>query len=147
MTASAWKLTYDPAGAATVLLNYGDMLESDELEPQLDKSVEVVELIDAPAPFLRIRKNAVITFSIRVLVTAGSDAAARAAMLDSLVAAQTATKKPLKVEVEGITDAYWQFASATVKTHRPRRAANWPEAGNWKQWDLICTGFTKTTVP
>ena len=147
MTSSNWKLTYDPAGAATVLVAFDALLESDELEPELGKKVEEVDLIDAPAPFLRVGKNAVTRFSIRVISEAATDADSRAAMLDSLIAAQTATKKPLRVEVAGITGFYWQFANATVKTHKPRRLLAWPVPAVVNQWDIVATGLTKTAIP
>jgi hypothetical protein len=147
MTASHWKLTYDPAGAATVLVDFDSILESDELEPELDKPVEVVELVDAEEPFLRVRKNAATRFTIRVISEAANDAAARAAMLDSLIAAQVATKKPLRIEAAGITTAYWQWASATVTKHKPRRLLAYPTPALVTQWDVVATGLTKTIIP
>jgi hypothetical protein len=147
MTASAWKLTYDPAGTPVVLVNYGDLMESDELDPSLEKSVEVVSLVDAAAPFLRVGKNAVTSFSIRVLSYGISELAARSTMLDSLITAQTATKKPLRIEVEGVTNFYWQWASATVKSHRPRRLLENPAAALVTQWDIVATVLSKTAVP
>lgn len=147
MTSSNWKLTYDPAGTPLVLVAFDAMLESDELEPQLDKSVEVVQLVDSAAPFLRVGQNAVVNFSIRVISEASTDALQRAAMLDSLIAAQTATKKPLRVEISGVTTAYWQFANATVKSHKPRRLLAHPVPAMVTQWDIVATGLTKTTIP
>lgn len=143
MTSSQWRLTYDPAGAATVLVDFDTMLESDELEPQLDKTVEVVQLVDAAAPFLRVGKNAVVNFSVRVISEATTDADSRAAMLDSLIDAQDATKKPLRIEVAGITNAYWQFANATAKSHKPRRLLAYDKPANVTQWDIVATGLAK----
>lgn len=147
MTSSNWNLTYDPAGTPLVLVAFDALLESDELEPQLDKTVEIVGLVDSAAPFLRVGKNAVVNFSIRVISEAVSDADSRAAMLDSLIAAQTATKKPLRLEVAGFPDRYWQFANATVKSHTPRRLLAHPAPAMVTQWDIVATGLTKTTIP
>ena len=143
MISSCYKLTYDPAAAATVLLAYGDRIEA-EPEFGLEKSVETIALVDSAAPFLRVGKNAVVSFSITRAIDAASDKEARAAVLDSLVAAQTATKKPLKIEVNGYTDRYWQFANATIKSHKPRRHLESP-AARWVQtFDIVATGLTYT---
>ena len=142
MTTSSWKLTYDPSGTPVVLVGYGDMLESDELDPALEKTVEVVPLVDAAAPFLRVGKNAVTSFSLRVLSYGATDLAARSAMLDALITAQTATRKPLKIEVEGVTTAYWQWAHATVRGHRPRRLLDDTAPAVVTQWDIVATGLT-----
>jgi hypothetical protein len=147
MTSSHWRLTYDPAGAATVLVAFDAMLESDELDPQVDKKVEAVDLVDAPAPFLRIGRNAVSSFSFRVISELSTDADARAAILDGIIAAQTATKKPLKIEVYGITSAYWQFTNATIKTYKPRRLLAHPTPAVVTQFDIVATGLTKTIIP
>jgi lysophospholipase L1-like esterase len=143
MTSSNWRLTYDPAGANTVLVDFGTMLESDELEPQLDKKVETVDLIDSPAPFLRIGQNAVTSFSFRVISEESTDSAARAAMLDGLIAAELATKKPLRIEVSGVSNAYWQFSNATVKSHKPKRLLGYDTPANVTQYDFSATGLTK----
>jgi hypothetical protein len=147
MIYSSWKLTYDPAGTPVVLVNYGDLLESDELDPALEKTVEVVSLVDAAAPFIRVGKNAVTSFSLRVLSFGATDLAARSAMLDAIITAQTATKKPLRIEVEGVTGYYWQWANATVKGFRPRRLLADTAPAVATQWDIVATTLTKTAVP
>ena len=143
MISSCYKLTYDPAGAATVILDYGDRI-ADELEPELSKLVEIVPLIDAPAPFIRIGKNASTTLTIVRATDAPSDKEARAAILDSIIAAQTATKKPLKIEVYGYTDRYWQFAAASITNHKPKRVLE-TSAARWQRTSVIvATGLTYT---
>jgi len=146
MIYSAWKLTYDPSGTPQVLVDYGQLID-DELDAALKKAVEVVSLVDAAAPFIRVGKNAVVNFSVRVLLeTAATDTAARVAVLNSLVAAQTATRKPLRIEVSGHTTDYWQFANATVEGHTPRRHLDSPFPATLTQWDIVATGLTKTAV-
>ena len=143
MISSCYKLTYDPAGAATVILAFGDRIDA-EPEFGLEKSVEVIGLVDAAAPFIRIGKNAVVNFSITRALDAATDTEARAAVLDSLIAAAAATKKPLKIEVNGYTDRYWQFANATVKTHKPRRYLE-SYVARWVQtYDIVATGLAYT---
>lgn len=147
MISSNWKLTYDPAGTPLVLVAFDQLIEA-ELDLALEKTVEVVQLVDAAAPFIRVGKNAVASFSVRVISEApATDAAARAAVLDSLVAAQTATRKPLRIEVAGNTADYWQFANATVKRHAPRRLLESTAPATVTQWDIVATGLSKTTTP
>jgi len=147
MISSNFKLTYDPAGSATVILNYGDRI-GDELEPALAKTVEVVTLVDADAPFIRIGKNAVTTFSVIVATDKTTDKEARAAMLDSIIAAQAATKKPLRIEINGYADGrYWQFSNATIITHKPKRYLSTPAARWQRTMDIVATGLTYSPPP
>jgi hypothetical protein len=144
MISSNYKLTYDPGGTPVVLVAVGDRI-AQELEFALEKSVEVVGLIDAAAPFVRVGKNAVVTFTIEKATDGSDDKTARAAILDALLAAQSATKKPLKIEVSGITASYWQFTNATIKSHGTRRYLEAP-AARWVQtWSITATGLTKVT--
>jgi len=149
MLASNWKLTYDPAGTPVVLVDYGSFL-AEELPFTLDKSVEVIGLIDAAAPFIRVGKNAVVTFTLEVILEntgADADADARKAVMRSLLAAQTATKKPLKIEAQGVTDCYWLFANSTVKKHSPRRHLSGPAGCLAATHEITATGLTEVAVP
>ena len=69
---------------------------------------------------------------------------ARAAILDALIAAATATKKPLKIEVSGYADRYWQFANATIKSHKPSRHLQSVSPRWVTTWDIVATGLTYT---
>lgn len=143
MISSCWKLTYDPSGSATVLVDYGDRIDT-ELDFGLEKSVEVVSLVDAAAPFIRVGKNAVVNFSVTRFIDATDDKTARAAVLDALITAQTASKKPLKIEVYGYTDRSWAFASATIKSAKPRRHLESASARRAQTWDIVATGLVYT---
>ena len=143
MISSCYKLTYD---TSTVILDYGDKIDA-EPEFGLEKSVEVISLIDAAAPFIRVGKNAVVSFSITRALDAATDKEARAAILASLITASTATKKALKIEVYGYTDRSWSFANATIRAHKPRRYLDSP-AARWVQtYDIVATGLTYTAPP
>lgn len=142
MLSSNYTLTYDPAGTPVVLVTVGDRLEA-ELEFSLEKSVEIVQLIDAAAPFIRVAKNAVVSFQVRKYTAAATDADARTAVLNALITAQTATKKPLKIQVSGTT-GYWQFAHATIKSTTPARFLESPKARWVQTWDIVATGLTYT---
>ena len=119
-----------------------------EIEMALEKTVEVVALVDTTSPFIRLGRNSVVTFQFTRYLDAADDKAARSAALDSLIAAQTASKKPLKIEVNGYSDGrYWQFSNATIKSHKPRRYLTSPMP-RWAQtYDVIATGLTYTAPP
>ncbi len=143
MISSCYKLTYDPAGTPVVLLDYGDRIEA-EPELLLAKTVEVIPLVDAAAPFLRVARNAVVTFTVGRALDAATDKDARAAVLSALVMAQAANKKPLRVELLGYSDRYWQFANATITAHRIKRYLETPKARWVQSLDIVATGLTQT---
>ena len=143
MISSCYKLTYDPSGTPVVILAVGDRIDA-ELDFGLEKNVEIIPLVDAAAPFIRIGKNAVVSFSIKKFIDAATDKEARASILDSLISASSATKKALKIEVNGYTDRYWQFAHATVRSHRPARHLESASARWVQSWDIVATGLAYT---
>ena len=118
---SNWKITFDPYGAAPlVLLNFGDDIEG-EIRFPLRKSMEIVEITEAEAPFLRLKGNTHCEFAFEVYEVGATDAAARQAVLDALLETETLGKKPLKIEVNGLTDRYWLFSSSVVQEVEPTR--------------------------
>jgi hypothetical protein len=110
MTKSLWKLTFDPSGTPLVILDQGDALD-DELRFSLVKGLEVVELENSAAPFLRSRRNSVFNIEFERRIIAASDAAARSALLDWQISLADYGKKALKCEFTGEND-YWTFANA-----------------------------------
>jgi hypothetical protein len=146
MIASNWKFTFDPAGTPRVLLDYGQKIMA-EPAYTLDQTLEVVPLVDAAAPFLRLGKNAVVSFQLEIVTDLSTDALARAAVMASIIAAQTAARKPLRIEAYGVTATYWQFANAVIKQHVPRRHMEAPVARTITTWSITATGLTATAVP
>jgi hypothetical protein len=112
MTQSFWKLTLDPSGTPLVILNIGDLLDN-ELKFTLQKGMEVINLEDSSAPFLRSRRNAVyqIEFERRILAASVEDA--RSEVLGWPISLSDYGKKPLKCEFSGEND-YWTFANAFI---------------------------------
>ena len=145
-TASQWKLTFDPSGSALVICDFGDWIEG-ELRFPLERGVEVEPLIDAEAPFLRLSGNAVVRTQIDVYEDKTSDASARAAVLDSLISVESLGKKPLRIQIYGRTDQYWQFAEAVISSHNPGRHMESLAARLVKSYSIIATGLSKTTIP
>lgn len=144
MTKSLWTLTLDPSGTPLVILTAGDALD-DELRFGVQKGLEVVDLENSDAPFLRPRKNAVYQIGFERRIIAASDIAARAALLDWQITLGTYAKKALKCQYTGEND-YWTFANAFIT-----RAATWrkiedPNPAYILSVEITAAGLTKTVV-
>ena len=140
--ASNWRITFDPAGTPLVLLAYGDEIEGEPRWP-LGRGLEIVPLVDSGWPFLRPSGNATVTLSLDIYKPAASDAAARAEVLDSLLAVHQLARAPLKIEVLGITDRYWQFAKCCIPTFNPGYFLDGLPNQHVKNYQLTCTGFSR----
>lgn len=139
---SNWRLRFDPAGADVVLLAYGDMVEG-ELKFPWARPLETVPLVDAAAPFLRLSKNSKLVLSFAVYKAHASDAAARQAVMESLLAIDALVKKPLRIEISGISDRYWQFANAAVSEHEPAMDVNPARPRTVRSYNITVTGMTQ----
>ena len=139
---SNWKFTFDPAGTARVLVAYNDLLDG---EPawSLRKNLVVTQLDEAAAPFLRAGGNAVVSFSLKVYTDETLDSLARRELLESLIAVAPLVKKPLKVEVFGITATYWQFANSYITEHTPVREIDSSRARLVKTYSITATGLVR----
>ena len=144
---SRWKLTFDPAGTALVLLAFDDLIAG-ELEWELGRQAEVVPLIGAAAPFLRPMGNNTYQLEVTVYKTGASDLIARTAIMDSLKSIDDLGKKPLRIQVateDGIvTDRYWQFAQALVRSHKPVREVASSKARYALKYSITATQLTRT---
>lgn len=143
---SNWKLTLDPSGTPKVLLNFGDKID-EELSFPLKLGLEVVDLTDSPAPFLRPTKNNTVEISWTVYSDQATDKDSRVEVMNSLIAVMAYTRKPLRIEVSGHSAGYWQFANAFIKEFEPRRHLNSPIARAAKIYSATCTGLTYTATP
>lgn len=138
---SNWKLTFDPAGTPLVLLAYGDLIEGEPRFP-LAKALEVIPLAETD-PLLRDAQSKVHTIQFEVYASAVSDKAARQAIMESLVAAGSLTRKPLRLEINGITDRYWQYANAFIEAHNPGMYVEPNVARLVKGWTIKATGLAQ----
>lgn len=143
---SKWKLTLDPAGTPKVLLNFGDKID-DELSFPTKLGLEVVDLTDSAVPFLRPNGNNVVEISWKVYSDVSTDVLSRADVLDSLIAVLAYTRKPLRIEIDGVTTGYWQFANAFVTEFEPTRHLSSPAARAGKSYSATCVGLTYTATP
>lgn len=113
---SNWRLTFNPLGAAEILLDYGDMLES-ELNWSIKKPLQITMLDDAVAPYIRHGGNAVYNFSFRVMKPLEPDTQARKDIINSLKQVQAHVVGSLKVKTlsDGVhAGADWTFAHAYI---------------------------------
>lgn len=139
---SNWKLTYDPAGTPLVLLDVGWKVAG-ELRFPLKRGLEVVDLAEAAAPFLRPAGNSVVTIQFEVFKDESLDKTARQAVMESLIAVNALGKKPLRIEISGITDRYWQFSNAYLHEHNPARYLEAPVARRVLGYTITATGLTQ----
>jgi len=143
---SNWKITLDPGGTPLVLVNYLDRLES-EIDLSAQRPVSVIPLVNAAAPLLQDGKNVSVTLAFARYDDSDTDANARKALMQSILTALAAESKILKIEVSGITDRYWQFASALVTAFRPVRYRDAPVARRLTSYQIVATGLTEVAVP
>ena len=120
---SNWRITFSPASSPKVLVAYGDEIEAEPNWP-LRRGLEVVPLADATAPFLRVSGNDLVTFGFTVYQDESLDTDARRKIMESLVSVGGYGKRPLKIEINGITDRYWEYANSFITDHDPMRSVD-----------------------
>ena len=146
---SRWKLTHDPNGSPTVILNLGDLID-DELDFDLKRSVQVRPLAAAPAPFIRMGGNNMYVFEFSRFLAQPTDAEAREEMCDLMVSMDDLPKKPLRLQIgneEGlITGFYYQWANAAVRGARIKRDLDSSRARWGTRYSIVATKFTRTNL-
>lgn len=142
---SNWKITFDPAGTPETILAVGDDLAGD-VTWRAVRSHELVDLLDATTPFLRDGRTLTLSASFTRIIQAADDAAARAAVLDALIATGSRGKKPVKIEASGITARHWEATAALVISSAPTPRLY--GVGEWQQEiEIIMTGLSSVTPP
>lgn len=142
LLSSNWKLTYDPAGAAVVLLDFAQLI-ADEPRWSVVKGLEQVALPGGSAPFLRPSGNAVFQVGFETYQDESLDRIARVRVMTSLMDVAELGRKPLRVEIYEQTDRYYQFASAYVTQHDPGRYMQASKARMFKGWTIVATGLSQ----
>lgn len=144
--ASRWKLTFDPAVSALVLLDFGDYMDS-ELSWQLGRNVEVVNIAGSEAPFLRMGLNNSFSLDFTVYKTLASDREARSEMMDAMMAYDGLDKKPLKIQMSDdagtYTGHYFQLAVCALRAFAPRKIEEGRVTRIAKRFSLVGTTLTK----
>ncbi len=135
---SNWRFTLYPAGVAVPLLNYGDEIDAEPTWP-LRKPLDTINLVDSATPFLRPAGNTIYTLSWRLFADLDLDKTARQHVMEGLLYYQNTAKGPLNIEIQGITDRFWQFSQAYLTEHTPQR---WMDAGTAR----IARGYSVTAT-
>lgn len=147
--ASRWKLTHDPDGAGTVLLNYGDYLDA-ELDIGLERTVEVRPLAAAAAPFIRPAGNNVYVFEFTCYNVASSDSNARQAMMNTLMSTDDLGKKPLRLRIaneEGEeAPHYYQWGAAAVRGCSVVRDLDSSRPRWGRKYTIVATTLTRNNL-
>jgi hypothetical protein len=142
---SNWKLTLDPAGTPLVLVNYGDKLV-DEISLGAERLATLTPLVRSAAPHMEDEQNVSATITFDRYDDSDTDANVRKALLQSLLTSLTLDKKPLKIEVQGITDRYWTFAEALVSSYRPGRYVGSGKPRRLTGYQILAIGLSETGV-
>lgn len=138
---SNWKFTFDPFGSSpVVLLAIGQDTEGEVRFP-MRRSFEVVDLAEGSAPFLRLNGNTVTEIELEVYGTESTDKDARQAMLDALLEVQDFEKKPLKIEISGISDRSWIFDDAVLHQLEPFRHLESARPRLAKRYSITASGL------
>lgn len=147
MIFSLWKLTHDPAGTPTVLLDYLDPI-AEELKLVPVRGVEVIELVDVANAFLRLTPGNAFTLSFVRERTFTTDLLARQAMLDRVaVTLPTLGLKPVRLQIQGDASRYYQFSNAFVTITETRRKVESVKPRILETVSITGTGFTRTLTP
>ena len=140
---SNWKLTFDPATAAIVVLAY-DAKMANEMKISQSNGTEVVNAPDSPDPLILALGNSAVTLRLEFYDDKSTDKAARQEILDGLISYAALGVKPLKIEVAGYTDRYWTFAQCRIAEHERGRVVPSGGARLTKVYTLTCAGLSKT---
>lgn len=140
---SQWKLTFDPAAANVVLLDYNQKLAAD-LKFPLKNGLDVINTPDSAWPLLLATGNSAVTLAFEIYADTADDKSARAAILNSLINTALLTIKPLKIQILGYTDRYWTFAACSVAEYEPSRYLSAPTPRVLAGYKLTCVGLSYT---
>jgi hypothetical protein len=110
---SNWRILFDPFQLRRTLLDFSDMLDS-ELAWSLKKSLQVTQLDEARAPFLRHAGNAVVNLNFKVYQARQINDNVRAECLDGLIDVASFRKAPLQIQVRGRIPNRWLFQHAYI---------------------------------
>lgn len=141
---SILKLTFDPGGANTVLLNHGDRLLDGPVKFPQRNGLAVEPSPDSPYPLIlsTLNSNFTMKFS-KVEDGAASQAAAMAAALNSLISEAGRGVKQLKIEVLGWTAGkYWLVQFCGCGEHEPYALPVSGKNYTVKGYTLSCSGIS-----
>lgn len=119
---SNWRIIFDPDDVAWSLLGYGEIID-EELVWSLKKPLQVTQLDESVAPFLRHGGNAAVNFAFKIYIPETVDIYARMLMMDFMLIIQDFQVRPLLINIQG-TDAAvtrWRFAASYITEFTTQR--------------------------
>lgn len=137
---SNWKITYDPSGAALVLVDFGDDL-SDELILAWSQSIDPAGYTGATDMDFFARGKVSIPFGFGVVKAHASDVAMRNWMFAYVAALPVKETKPLKIEIQG-GDSY-QAGKCVLESVVPVPITNRSGAETLTNFRTMCSRFIK----
>lgn len=144
--ASEYKLTFDPAGLNKVLLDYDELVDR-ELQWPLRRALSVTAIAESDHVFLRPGGNGAYQIGFTVERTAATDALSRVAMINHLTDwVESAGKGVLKVEIRGVADRSYQFASSYITDFEVGRVVDSGAAEYEIRVGITATNWNKVLV-
>ena len=144
---SNWKITYDPAGAVLVIVDFGEAIEG-EISFPWAQQIQGGSPTKSLASYNYARGAVRGGLSLTAIKDHADDKAARKWCLDlaiALAAVAGVNGKVLKLEAKGDTE-YYELASATINSAEPAmRIAG--VARTHTPWSIGGTIWSKVTPP
>jgi hypothetical protein len=135
MVSSNWKITYDPDGAADVLVDFGDDI-ADELSLSWGQAVDNVPRTAAAGMDYFGRGQVSIPFRFSVRRDHDTDADMRNWILALLADLPVLEKKPLRIEVK--CGKEYQFDVAVIQSVNPAPIIVPDGAETWTEYNFLC---------
>lgn len=148
MISSNWKLTLDPGGAGTVIVDYYHyLLEEPEFGLQIGLNVTTIPY---GVPHFQLTQADVYSLSITKVFYQTTDAIARREMMEAFTQRYAALGKvPLRLEINGGSHRF-DWAEAVFSNPRVRRLMDAGPAGLEAAWSLALSitakSLTRTVV-
>lgn len=142
---SILKLTFDPGGTNSVLLNIGDFIVDGPLRPSHRLGREITPSPDSvyPAIFDTLNHSFTLKFG-RVDDTAATRTAAMKAVFDAIITENSRGVKALKIEISGLTGHYYTVAQCAVTDHEPYVEMISGKNRVIRGYSLACAGLSYT---
>lgn len=135
---STWKITFDPAGAAVVLLNYGDFL-TDVIQPGQPRRAEVVDTEGSAAPFIRPVGNRISAFRYTRVREYATTALSNKAVMDWIRTIDPLGKKPLRIQSSLYSTGYDQWGVSWIENHDPKERVHSTRAFMEQSFSILVT--------
>jgi hypothetical protein len=145
---SNWKLQIaHPTAGLVTILNWGSQMLG-ELVFTGRYGMEIVELESAD-PRIRATKVKVYDFTLPIIGVAATDADARLGMMRTFSAFDDLDPVAMRLDIQGITSAYFYWSAAYFHTPVVRRLMpeEGPDGAFLQQLSITAVGYQEVAVP